>query len=364
MNRRLTVSRDSEPQQVIKDAAVNPFELASVLIRHKRVIALCMFGVMFLTAGITLLIPNKYVSTATILPSGGTDKMADLKSLAGLSGLVSQDESGSELYPVILSSHTIRDAVLSTDYAFVDDDQKRHLTLPEYFDQEDPDELRRALGDITTVSHDKKTGVISLAVETEYPAFSQAILKAYLGELETFNLHKRRSQAGERAKYLERELTQCKADLQRAEDSLAIFQASNRDWMATSDPELAVLIARLQRDVQTRNQTYLYLLQEFEVAKLDARKDVPVVRILDQPTLPTVKSSPQRTMVVLLLGMLSLVGAVFGVLVAEAIRRSAKGPDGPALETFRADLTREFPRVNRLLGRISAGTRDADPVGK
>lgn len=364
MNRRLTVSRDSEPPQVNTQPTVSPFELASVLIRHKRVIALSVLTVMFMTAGITLLLPNNYVSTASILPSGGTDKMADLKSLAGLSGLVSQDESGSELYPVILSSHTIRDAVLAGEYTFTDDDQNRRLTLLEYFDQEDPDKLRRSLGDITTVSHDKKTGVISLGVETEYPGFSQAILSAYLSELETFNLHKRRSQAGERAKYLERELAQCKGDLLRAEDSLALFQAANRDWMATSDPELAVLIARLQRDVQTRNQTYLYLLQEFEVAKLDTRKDVPVVRILDQPTLPTEKSSPKRAMIVLLLGMLALVGSVFGVLVAEAIRRSAKGPDGPALHMLRADLNREFPRVNRLLGRASANSHEVGTAGK
>ena len=347
------VNENSLPERG-SEIRVSPFELAALLVRRKRIIAGSVLAVMILTAAITLLIPSTYTSVATILPSRGPDKMAELKSLAGLSGLMGQDENASELYPVILGSQTVRDAVLKATYTFDDDGEEQRLTLPAYFEQDNPDKLRRALAEITSVSSDKKTGVITIAVETEYPAFSQAILASYMDELESFNLHKRRSQARERATYLSRELTERKAELEAAEDSLAAFQAQNRDWMGSSDPDIAKLMARLKRVVETRGQTYFYLTQEYEIAKLDAQKDVPVVRILDQPTLPIQKSGPKRAAIVLTVGVLAFLVSLFGVIVFEAIRRSSRGSDRPAFEELRREFSQEFPRINRLVSRQPA----------
>jgi len=344
--RRFDENTTPDPGREIR---VSPFELASLLVRRKRVIVAGVLAVMVLTALITLLIPNQYSSVATILPTAGPDKMAELKSLAGLGSLSGQEENSSELYPVILASQTVRDAVLDEPYTFDDDGETKTLTLAEYFAQPNPDRLRQALASITSVASDKKTGVITVAVETEYPAFSQAILTRYIDELESFNLHKRRSQAKERAKYLARELTTQKAELEAAEDSLAAFQAQNRDWMGSSDPETGKLLARLKRVVDTRSQTYFYLTQEYEVAKLDAQKDVPVVRILDQPTLPTQKSGPKRTLIVVMTGLVMFFAMLFAVVVIEAIRRTSKGPERPAFETLRNDLTDGFPRLSRMV---------------
>jgi len=314
---------------------------------------------MVLAALITLLIPNKYSSVATILPSAGPDKMAELKSLAGLGNLTGQEENSSELYPVILASQTIRDAVSGEPYTLEDDGESKTVLLADYFGQTNPDKLREALATVTSVASDKKTGVITIAVETRYPALSQAILTRYLNELESFNLHKRRSQAKERAVYLSRELAQQKSELEAAEDSLGAFQSLNRDWMGSSDPETGKLMARLKRVVDTRAQTYFYLTQEYEIAKLDAQKDVPVVRILDNPTLPTRKSSPKRALIVVMVGMVAFFGVLSGVIVAEAIRRTSAGPERTAYEGLRSDFTREFPRISRVLAR----TREKIGVG-
>ncbi|HOB99577.1 MAG TPA: GNVR domain-containing protein [Verrucomicrobiota bacterium] len=352
MTRRLTVTRDCESTTSQAGEAISPFEMAALLVRKKRLIGLITCGAMLLAGATSLLIPNKYVSTASILPSGGIDKMADLKSLAGLSGMITPADDGSELYPVILASHTIRDAVLAPEYEYEDDGEVRQTTLAAYLDETDPDRLRAALGDITTVRLDKKTGVIDLGVETRSPALSQAVLRRYLAELESFNLHKRRTQAGERAEYLARELAERQGGLAAAEDSLAAFQSANRDWMTAGDPEVALILGRLQREVETRTQACLYLLQEYEIAKLDARKDVPVVRILDQPSRPTRESSPPRALIVIVSGLLAFLGAAGTVVGIEGLRRT-RGGHRAALQTLRTDLTREFPRANRFVGRVS-----------
>ena len=97
-------------------SAINPYDLAMVVLKRKHWVVRAVLGVMILTALVVLLIPNTYRSACTILPSGKTDKMADLKSLAGLAGFTQQDETSSELYPSIISSNTIVDAVLDETY--------------------------------------------------------------------------------------------------------------------------------------------------------------------------------------------------------------------------------------------------------
>ena len=351
--KRLTLSRDGEESHENSANTIDPFQLASLLLRRKRMILAVVLGAMIVAAGATLLMPNQYVSMATILPSGGQDKMAELKSLAGLSSLSDQDDNSSQLFPVILRSKTIQDAVLNAKYDYQRDGRDASVLLSDYFDQTNPDKLRKALGEITSVSLDKKTGVISLGVETHYPTLSKAILTRYLDELESFNLYKRRSQAGERAAYLERELKDCKKELAEAEDSLVAFQAVNRGWETTSDPEVLILLGRHQRDVETRNQKYLYLVQEYEIAKLDSRRDVPVVRILDSPSLPVQKASPKRSLTVLFVGSMALVLTIFTVLILEVVRRSSEGPDRESFEELRTDFSREFPRVKRAINRLA-----------
>ncbi|HWR83516.1 MAG TPA: GNVR domain-containing protein [Candidatus Deferrimicrobium sp.] len=332
---------------------VDVFALTRVFVRGKKFIVAFVAGIMLLTSLVVLLIPNKYRSTAAILPSGTTDKMADLKELAGLGALTVNNENSSELFPVILKSHLIRTAVLDKEYVFHHDATPMQLTLAEYFDQDNPDKLRRALAQVTAVKLDKKSGVIDVAVQTKYPELSQAILSQYLVELESFNLHKRRSQAKDNAQYLARQMEETKMQLQQVEDSLEQFQLVNRDWASTTDPEILKMLTRLQRDVEMKTKTYLFLSQEHEIAKLDAQKDVPIVRILDQPTLPTQKSSPQRLLTVAVCGVMSFLCALFIVVVHEALKKRSAGPDRQSYQALRRDIVAGFPRVTRLISRRS-----------
>ncbi len=351
MSNRMTIRRPGDQPET--GSKINVFELARVLLHRKRIIVGTVAASMLITATIMLIISNKYTSTATILPSGQQDKMADLKSLAGLAGAGATGENSSELFPVILESQTVRNAVLAGEYEFEHDSRSRSIRLKDYFGLDNPDELMSALAEITSVSQDRNTGVIRIGIETEFPGLSQAVLREYIHELESFNLHKRRSQASERADYLKRELAQHKEALASIEDSLAAFQSSNRDWMSSTDPSLAIEIARLEREVQARTQTYMYLMKEYEVAKLDARKDVPIVQILDKPSLPATKSAPKRSMIVLLVGSMAFILVIFSILVVEALTRTGQTAEQESFHSLKQEFTQEFPRINRLVKRVS-----------
>jgi len=331
------------------EVEIKLIELLRAVLQKKRLICVSVISAMVITAGVMLLISNTYRSTASILPSGNIDKMADFKSIAGLGGLITSDENSSALFPVILRSRMIMDDILSKSYSFSDGAGRRTLSLPEYFENNDPDELYSMLAEITSVSANKKTGVIGLGVETEYPSFSQAILNAYLTELENFNMHKRRSRAKDNVKYLVRQLENKKTELEEARNNLAEFQQQNQNWAGSTNPEIIKALSQLQMDIEVKTQSYVYISQEYEMSSREVQNDIPIIRILDLPSLPTQKAGPHRMLTVLIMGILTFSASLFYVLVAEMLRKRSKGPESEIYLALRDDVIKAVPVVNRLL---------------
>jgi len=305
------------------DFQINPIAIIKNLFANWQLIACTMAIVMILAAGIIYMVPNQYTSTASLLPSGKADNLSTLKELAGIGSMsISIDENSSILFPNILRSRQIKDAVLSKTYLFADNNENYNLTLGEYFDTRIPSYLYKNLDKITSIEQNKKTGVIALAVETEYPQFSQAILQVYLDELEYFNSHKRISSAKENARYLEREVVKIENNLRLAENKLESYQMANRSWDMTTDPEILKNLSQLERDIAVKTETFAFVQGQFELAKLEVQKDIPIIRILDNPSLPQIKSSPRRIMTVAASGAAAFFIIAFILTTMNAIRHS------------------------------------------
>ena len=350
MKKRLTIL-NSPGDTETATAEINLLDLARLALHRRNIIIGAVLVVMLLTAAGVFLTPNKYRSRASILPSGKMDRMAEFKNLAGLDNMPLEDENSSQLFPVILKSRTVADSLIGKEYRFMRDGRPTTLTLPEYFNQDNPEKLYGALDNITSVRMDKKTGVISLAVETKYPGLSQALLNQYLTELENFNMHSRRSRAKENVRYLERELGERERSLRRAEDSLETYQTVNRDWNFTSDPEVLKTVVQLKRDVEIKSQTYAFLTEQFEIAKLDAQKDVPIVRILDMASRPTIKSGPHRVRTIILLGFAAFIVSLITIILVDTLREGIRGRNRESFDLLRDDLKQAFPVVNRIADR-------------
>jgi uncharacterized protein involved in exopolysaccharide biosynthesis len=142
--------------------------------------------------------------------------------------------------------------------------------------------------------------------------------------------------------------------LTEAEDSLSSYQSRNRSWAGSTDPVILKEVGRLRREVEIKVQTLAYLTQEFEAAKLDAQKDVPVVRILDYASLPTLKSGPHRTITVLATGAISFFLIVCGILGLDLMRQVARNSQSPAKQELAALAEASFPRSRQWYDRVKS----------
>ena len=342
---------------------INVPELGRMLLARRRLLAGFTGAVTVIAAIYMFLMPNLYTSTASILPSGMTNDFSAIRSLVGFEGQQSNyDENSSAMFPVILASDLIVDSVARTAYTFTHKDRERAMTLADYLGIDNPDRLRRAVKAITTVSADQRTGEIYVGVETKYPELSQAVVGNYLSRLEDFNLYKRRSQARDNERYLARQVEAVKGELQAAEDSLEAFQMTNLDWAGSGSPEILKELGRRTREVEAKSATYAMLVREHEMAKLDAQKDVPIVRLLDAPSLPTMKSGPFRRTIIILSGMVSFFLAVFALIVWHLVHQVQTGPQQDDYDALRRDITQAFPRVGRLANRIKTSVATRIPM--
>lgn len=327
--------------------------LGDVLWLHRRRIVLVTLAVTVLFAGILLMLSNTYTSRASILPTTQQSQLSELKSLMGLPSIEAGIEGTSELYPEILRSRRIKDAVLQTPYTFVEDGETRQQTFQEYAGESDPEPLYRALDRALSIDVNNKTGVIHLALETDAPDFSRVVLTQYLTELENVTRLKRNSKAADNARYLSEQLVLQTGELEVAEDSLEAFRLANRNWSHSSSPEIVKNDQRLRRQVELKGTTVSYLSQEYEAAKFEAQKNTPILRVLDEPSLPSRKSGPYRTLILASIVLLTLLVSSGSAIVYEALLRD------PAMRAVLARRSQRGPlEGGRLLRLLRPGTRN------
>jgi capsule polysaccharide export protein KpsE/RkpR len=81
-------------------------------------------------------------------------------------------------------------------------------------------------------------------------------------------------------------------------------------------PRLAVPYADLYREVQVQEAVFELLTQQYELARIQEAKDVPVISVIDAPGIPEKKSFPPRLLIAELLTVFTL-GAACALLLAQ-----------------------------------------------
>lgn len=338
----------------------------SVLARWRYFIAAFVLGVGLLTAVVTLLIPNRYKSTARLLPPnrstglpGNLSQVArDFLPLAGLAG--SQISRESQNYLAILQSYTATKSLVEKfDLIEIYDVPKQSLERAIKQARDHVDFVIEPEGAIAVSAWDvepqRAADMANFLVETlnqisidlatrearnnreflgKRVEVTRAALKEKEDELKAYQEETGTMYIGDEGTSGLSAVAELYALKARAEielevlssmvsgDSPAIRQKqaelSALNSKVATIPETGLQSVRLLREVMIHQKILEFIIPLYEQARIDEQKEVPVILVLDTAVPAELKDSPRRTIIVLASCISALILSVLLVFFFEA----------------------------------------------
>lgn len=312
---------------------ISVFELLTPLIRRWRLIAGLAAAGALLAAVVLLLQRPVYTGKATFAPetSQGVSLAGSLAGLAGLAGQFGISSPTSSVSPDffarVLHSREILRATLQAE--FTDPASGRRSVRRALLDILDvtgktPEERlqkgTRTLENQTEADIDRRTGVVTLAVEMPSPELAAAVANLMVDQLNRFNLERRQSQSREERRFSGDRLATAERELRAAEQAHLGFLQRNRRF--SDSPLLNFEANRLFREVQLKQEVFLTLTKSYEQARISEVRDTPVLTVIDSAVPPIQRTSPRRTLGV---AIALLVSTLIGIAAAYVVDLRATG---------------------------------------
>jgi uncharacterized protein involved in exopolysaccharide biosynthesis len=364
---------------------------ATILWQHRRFLLRAAAIALVLGLLFAFIIPKEYTSSGRIMPpdnSGSSMAMfaalagrstGELGGLANLAGSLLGGRNSSALFVDLLRSGTVSGHLID------------RFHLQQVWHKRYRIDTAKVLARHTTITDDKRSGVITVEVEDKDPRRARDIAQGYLDELNLLVVRTNTSSAHQERVFIEGRLQGVEADLKKAQQALSEFSSTHAtidianqtramvdaaarlqgeqiaaqtevdslrqiygdanvrvraaearvvelrhelekmsgtsapDPNAGSDaegdaagaseelypplrqlPRLAVPYADLYRHVRVQEAVYELLTQQYEIARIEEAKDVPVISVIDTPGIPEKKSFPPRLLVALLIAILAV----------------------------------------------------------
>lgn len=364
-------------------------EIYQTIRDHRRLIGGITLAGAALATVVAFLIPNKYTSTAQLMPPdqqsiSNTSALTPLSGAgaallgSGAGGLMTQRTPGQTVIGV-LTSPTELDYIINK------------FNLRSVYHKRYIEDAQKALLAHSSISEDKKSGILQISVTSKDRQLSQGIAAAYIDELNLIVNNLGTSSANRERIFLEQRLKEVKVELDASTQALGQFSSRNatmdiqRQGAATvesasrlqaqliaaesdmsslktrfteSSPQVRAAQARidelhrqlntisgvgqsvdsaglqedqivpsirklpllaekysdLYRHVVIDETLYETLSKQYELAKVEEAKEIPLVRVLAPASYPEKKSSPQRSIIIALGAALSMFASVMWVL--------------------------------------------------
>jgi capsule polysaccharide export protein KpsE/RkpR len=197
-----------------------------ILWKQRRFLSKVMLGGLASSLTLALVIPPRFKSTVQLMPpdqqSAGLAALASLAgrsagagSLAGLAGdLLGQRTSG-DLFIGVLNSRTVRSDLITK------------FDLRKLYGKHLGEDAARVLANRTTITEDRKSGVITISVSDRSPQRAAEMAQEYVNQLDWVMTELSTSSAHRERVFLEGRLQQVNASLEIAERNFSDFASRN-----------------------------------------------------------------------------------------------------------------------------------------
>lgn len=347
---------------------IDLIQLAHIFWSGRRTIikTMAIFAVLGLL--IAIFSSKEYTATTIIVPQdmGAQSKLGGLSGLASMAGInldmMNTSDITPDVYPQIISSVPFQLELMKTELTFRE--ISHPVSLFEYYTEyqkssiqgtvmkytlglpgvilkaikgrpeqdsisgtntliqltEDQKDIQKKLQDLLSIDYSDKEGYVTLIcrMPEAIPAAqlaqkAQSLLQQYITK---FKIQK----ASANLDFIQQRYDEVKRQYEQAQDELAAFRDRNRNMAtATAQTELE----RLNNNYNLLYNVYSELAKQLEQARIQVKQDTPVFTVVQPASVPTEKSKPKRTMILIVwifLGGIIGTGIIFSRNFFSAIK--------------------------------------------
>jgi uncharacterized protein involved in exopolysaccharide biosynthesis len=304
-------------------------DYSRLAIRRKWAIAVSgLLGALVLF-GSSYLIPPVFKAEVSMIPMAAPDRFGSL----GVLGVQLQDLGimpegpgiPPAMYPEIVESRTVLTPVLGMSFPTADKGVTGNYLVWSGVKAGDPKAMGLGLARLrrkVSTSVNRRTGLMTVEVRERDPLVASDLANKIAENMQGAIISILADQASRTRQFVEGRLTETRADLLRAEENQRAFREQN--IRIGNSPRLQIEDGRYARAVREQEEVFLTLQRQLELAKIEERRDVPRLAILDAAVPPVARYWPKR-LLFLAGGFLLGIGAAFVVLAAREISPSIGG---------------------------------------
>ena len=359
--------------QHIDGDEIDLVELLKKVYIEKKLIFKCSIIATIVGVFFALDQPNQFTSSTTFIPQLSSNVNSGSSSLSGLASLAGINLGGTEafsdfpptLYPQVVESVPFRLELLSSNiqvnnteltlreyflkdnnsFNFIGTVKKYTIGLPSlilglfkadenyvsdsysssiYSVTEEDTSLFSKLSSVLTLSLNNKEGFITMSFIDENKKVTAQVVQTAKSLLQEKIIEFKVKSSKELLDYISNQYNEKKIAFEKLQDERAVFVDNN---INISSSLFQNKLSRIESELNISQTVVQQLASQVEQAKLKVSKDTPVFTTIKPVTIPFKRSSPKRTQIVIIFGVLGLVFSIVYSLVKEpaiAILKSMK----------------------------------------
>ena len=282
-----------------------------------------------------LLLPVKYNSKTVFITQNQETGSSSLSGVASLVGInLGSSSFGGEIpptmYPQIIESVKFKRLLLNK---VIDDKSnltlenyiKNHYSIKEIEEQNISDlgmtlneeKYFKILTEILNVSVNQKDGFISIECEMPNAEYSAKVTKFSRELLQNIIIENKIETARQNLIFSEGQLIEKKKEFDDIYSKLAFFSDSN---LNSVNSFVLNEKNKLESEFQIISAVVEEISKQVEQAKLQLKKDTPVFSTIKEAVIPINRSSPKRTQLVIIFGIVGFIFSSFIALVKDPLK--------------------------------------------
>jgi len=377
--------------------------LISVLLRHKRLVIIITAAAFVGSALVSLIIPPRYVSSASFLPRGVEKDITGLRDFFSPFGEIGEiSATFMRARKNLIIDHLIRSMQM---YMLIDE----RFDLASIYGERDRESVHERLREHTRVVI-RDEGVIILSVEDEEPVRAKEMVEAYIANLDSILVGLAIESSERRRAFLLEEIERRELRILETDSTIQRFQVEHglydieeqaraalqiaaalsarlsmlevekellemtlkpgshelegvrselrllerqlsgmKDGMAGGEslfpplaefPGLASGYAQLLTEQKLQEFVVVYLRLQLEDVRLSSNRRMSVLKVIDPPYVPERRAWPKRKQIVMVSTLAALFWTCFILLIVEGIRGGSIGI-GAGAQDPQADAPKE-----------------------